>query len=100
MPCIRLVQWNRMLGYEPRGREFKSLSGCHTTKSLLAFVVVISQHTVMRGWNKMRQAFFGVGINRVTCPISIMVIRLIYIQELLVRFYHWVPRTFEGEDEL
>ena len=45
----------------------------------------------MHGWNKMRQAFFGVGINRVTCPISIMAIRLTYIQELIVRFYHWVP---------
>ena len=26
---IRLVQWNRMLRYERRGREFESLNGCH-----------------------------------------------------------------------
>ena len=30
VPHVRLVQWNRMLGYEPRGREFESLSGCQS----------------------------------------------------------------------
>ena len=36
---------------------------------------LISQHTVMRGWNKMRQEFGGICINRIYGAIAQLVER-------------------------
>ena len=51
----------RAFGLQPKGRRFEPVTSHQQRTSYRA--PLISQHTVMRGWNKKRQAF-AVGINR------------------------------------